>query len=91
MKFAIKYALGGGFGGLSMDAELHDFDNLKEAEEYAYQMAVEEYESYGGLHGLTTIDEMMEENGITDEDEGLELYFQEIESCLCYEAVEIKE
>lgn len=33
--------------------EIHEFDDLNQASEYAYEQAVENYESYGGLHGFT--------------------------------------
>lgn len=92
MKFAIQYGLGGGFGGCRrMTPEVLEFDSLSDAETYAWEQAVQEYESYGGLHGLTTQEEVMEEEGITDEDEGWEAYLQAIESWLDYYVEEVKE
>jgi len=90
-KFAIRYGLGGGFGGLRMTPEINEFESQDEAEKYAWEMAVQEYESYGGMHGLTTMEEVMEDRGITDEEEGWEAYLEDIESWLCYEAVELKD
>lgn len=50
-KYKIFTGLGGGFGGATFRC-VSEFNNDEEAEKYAYQEAVEEYESYGGLHGL---------------------------------------
>lgn len=48
MKYAIYSGLGGGFGGAKLQT-IDDFNSYEEAEELAYQMALEEYE---GLHGI---------------------------------------
>lgn len=90
-RFAIRYGLGGGFGGLRMTPEVCEFEDQDDADKYAWEMAVQEYESYGGMHGLTTMEEVMEDRGITDEEEGWEEYLEDIESWLCYEAVELKD
>lgn len=52
-KFKIYAGLSGGFGG----AQYHctdDFIDHADAERYARELAMEEYESYGGYHGLYT-------------------------------------
>ena len=63
-KFKIYAGLSGGFGG----AQYHctdDFIDKADAERYARELAMEEYESYGGYHGLYTWDSMRQE--IADE------------------------
>jgi len=65
MKFLIKHALGGGFGGVEMtDGEILEFENEEEAMDYAWEMACEDYESYAGLHGLRDHSMIIEEEGI---------------------------
>ena len=64
-KFKIYAGLSGGFGG----AHYHctdDFIDRADAERYARELAMEEYESYGGYHGLYTWDSMRQE--IADEE-----------------------
>jgi len=80
--------LGGGFGGAS---ELEILENVtrEEAESYAYQLAIDEYESYAGSNGLRDIDEIMEEDGV-DENEAEQTYNEERESWLDYWVEEIK-
>ena len=89
-KFRIRYGLGGGFGGCEMqdweEIEAKDFD---EALDIAYQGACDEYESYLGLHGIRDIDEIMEEDGV-DEEEAQEILIDDRESWVDYEAEEIK-
>ena len=63
-KFKIYAGLSGGFGG----AHYHctdEFIDHADAERYARELAMEEYESYGGYHGLYTWDSMRQE--IADE------------------------
>jgi len=90
-KFRVKYALSGGFGGTEYAdwEEIEAYDE-KEAVEYAYWRAVEVYESYSGLHGLRTVEDIMEEDGV-DEEEAEERYRDERESWLDYEVEEILE
>ena len=57
--YRIYAGLGGGFGG----AEYHgtyEFSSQEEAERYAYDLAWDEYESYGGYHGLDDRDAVYE-------------------------------
>jgi hypothetical protein len=91
MKFAIKYALGGGFGGCEMaEPEIMEFDSRQEAEDYAYEMACEEYDQYDGLHGLRSVEQIMEEDEIEDYDEAYEAWMDERESWLDWEVEEVK-
>ena len=58
--YKIYAGLGGGFGGASyVSTEL--FPDRRAAEQYAYEVAVEEYDSYGGMHGLYDWDQCREE------------------------------
>lgn len=59
-KFKIYAGLSGGFGGAHYHC-IDDFDNYADAEQYARELAMEEYESYGGYHGLYTWDSMRQE------------------------------
>lgn len=58
-KFKVYAGLGGGFGG----AHFHCIVTAKSEDEammMARELAIEEYESYGGYHGLYTWDSMKE-------------------------------
>jgi hypothetical protein len=56
-KFKIYAGLSGGFGGAHF-CEIYECGTRAEAETYAREVAIEEYESYGGYHGLYTWDSM---------------------------------
>jgi len=81
----IGYGLGGGFGG-ARNFEVIQADNLEQAEEWAYESACGQYESYSGSNGLRSINEIMDEDDIEDEDEAEEIYKEERESWLDYSA-----
>lgn len=49
--YNIYAGLGGGFDGATFQGMM-EFNSEEEAWQVAYQLAVEEYESYSGLHGL---------------------------------------
>jgi hypothetical protein len=89
MKYIIKYGLGGGFGGAS-DEEVLEFDNYDQAIDFAWEKACEIYDQYDGLHGLRTVHDIMEEDGL-DEGEAYETWKEERESWLEYSAEEVKE
>lgn len=59
-KFKIYAGLSGGFGGAHY-CGVEECADKEQAENYARQYAMEEYESYGGYHGLYTWDSMREE------------------------------
>ena len=59
-KFKIYAGLSGGFGGARY-CGIYECDSADEAETYAREQAIEEYESYGGYHGLYTWDSMRQE------------------------------
>jgi hypothetical protein len=85
MKFKIWFGLGGGFGGAkqSMDPDILEFDTEEDAQSYAYDMAIQDYEMYEGCDGLRTVGQIMEEDEV-DEGEASELYIEERESWLDY-------
>lgn len=74
-------------------------DSVEEAEKEAYYLAVEEYESFAGLHGIPSRDDIAEDIFATSFDkltEGevydVELeYYEQMESWLSYSAEEIFE
>lgn len=92
-KFEIFAGLSGGFGGAQSHG-IYEYENEAEAVKDAYQLAVEDYESYGGSHGLMDWDmckeDLIESFGedVTDEDVSMH-YQEEMESWLSYYAVEI--
>ena len=63
MKFIIRYGCGCG-----ENEEVVEANSLKDAEDYAYQAAIVDYESYEGFHGIMNIDDICEEYGIEDRD-----------------------
>ena len=87
--------------GCGDNEEYLEFNSENEANDYAYEKAIEDYESYEGLHGIRGMAE------IADEDFGLDLYeldyntgdyvaieaayFDERESQISYSAEEISE
>lgn len=80
-RWKIYSGLGGGFGGANYIKTVSG--SKASAEKEAYQAAVEEYESYEGLHGLRTIDEIESEEGVSYE-EASQIYNDEMESWLDY-------
>lgn len=98
-KFKIFAGMGGGFGG----PEYHmteEYPNRDAAMKDAYDLAVEEYQSYEGYHGILSWDDVREnliEEGYIDtindneiEDMIEEQYLQEIEGWIVYNAIEVK-
>lgn len=84
-KYNIYAGLNGGFGGASF-ITTEEFKDIHDAYEYAYDCAVEIYESYVGCHGLRTIEDIMEEEEV-DESEAVEIYQEEMEDWLDYYAI----
>lgn len=94
-KYKIYYGMGGSFrGGIEKDiVECLDSD---EALEMARERAIEEYQSYEGLHGIRGYDEILEEireesetwyfvpTEIEIEEEADRLYQEEMDSWLEY-------
>ena len=88
--YIIGYGLGGGFGGINqyevIKVEMGNEESKKDyVSKEAYYKACEEYENYSGMYGLSSIEDIMEEEDC-DEEEALVLYEEERESWLEYEA-----
>ena len=87
--------------GCGDNEEYMELSSLEEANNTAYQLAVEDYESFEGLHGIRSMAEIAEEDFDVELDEldfdtamyiDIETtYFEERESCLNYYAEEISE
>ena len=85
-KFKIKYALGGGFGGVdNKNWEIIEADSLEEAQAEAYRGACGEYYEYEGMYGLRTVEEIMEDDKV-DAEEAQDIWNEERESWLDYVA-----
>lgn len=89
MKFNIYAGLGGSFGGAQYQGT-GDFESCVEAGNYAYQLALEEYQSYEGYHGIMSWYDVACENGLDPDDDEKEidqLYNEELENWIEYYAV----
>ena len=87
MAWYIRGALSGGFGGVE-NAEWIETkaENGEQAMADAEEIAREEYESYGGSHGLFDYGEYMEENPDATDADADEERAQDIESWIDYDA-----
>lgn len=87
--YIISYGLGGGFGE-ARNFEVIQTNSLEDAEKWAWKNACEEYESYEGMYGLRTVDEIMQKDEIEDEEEAIWLdysaqpYSKEYEKKIMY-------
>ena len=98
-KFKIYAGLSGGFGGARY-CGVYECADKDEAETYAREQAVEEYESYGGYHGLYTWDSMRQEiaddeydgdiEQVDPEDVDMRL-MEEVEGWLTYRIVRVRD
>lgn len=98
-KFKIFAGLSGGFGGPNYHGT-YEYPNRDEAMKDAYDLAFEEYESYGGYHGLMTWDDVYQDlmdSGFIDtidENEITEMvndaYQEQVEGWLTYNAIPVK-
>jgi hypothetical protein len=89
-KFRIKYALGGGFGGISnKDWEYIGCNSLKDAENWVYEAACDEYDSYAGMNGVLSYMDIVEENEDLNDEETWDIYCEEREGWLEYVAEEV--
>jgi hypothetical protein len=95
--YKIMYSCGCGENEEYISAETD-----KEAEKYAYEMAVEDYHSYEGYHGIRTLEEIAvelfdveDESDLTEDQlmDAEDSYFDEIESTIYwnYEKVSFEE
>ena len=95
-KYNIYAGLGGGFGGARLVAEAEEFENEAAAVNYAYECALEEYQSYEGYHGIVSYGDILDypkdyglEDGFTEEDVQ-EIYQEEVESWISYYVKEVE-
>ena len=96
-KFKIYAGLSGGFGGARF-CGVYECEDEREAESIAREQAVEEYESYGGYHGLYTWDSMRQEIADDEYDGDIEAVdpddvdmrlMEEVEGWLTYRVVRV--
>ena len=97
-RFHLYAGLSGGFGGAHY-CETVEAENIDEAYQAAYELAVEEYQSYEGCHGIMNWGDCYEdavESGFIDEESMTEdeiheyvddMYQEEIESWIEYYAI----
>ena len=97
-RFHLYAGLGGGFGGARYNQTI-EAEDIDEACEAAYELAVEEYQSYEGLHGILSWAECYKdamESGFIGEDTMTEdeiatyvddMYQEEIEGWIEYYAI----
>jgi hypothetical protein len=105
MGYHIYAGLSGGFGGATYSG-YYDVEDKAEAESYAREIAIEEYQSYEGYHGILSeyecAQELYGEGGPGDvpewvweskiaQEEIREMYIEEIESWIEYYVVEGEE
>ena len=93
MKYNIYAGLGGGFGGPTYQGT-GEFDNEDSAIHCAYELAVEEYQSYEGYHGILDWSDVAEQEELdpeTESDSIDQAYIDEIESWIEYYAVLMEE
>jgi hypothetical protein len=93
MKFEIYAGLGGGFGGANY-VETIEANTREEAEEYARQCAIDDYESYEGSHGILSRDDVFEDLIESFGEEPLEedvdlRYMEEVEGWITYYVEEV--
>ena len=96
-KFKIYAGLSGGFGGARYYG-VYECADKDEAETYAREQAIEEYESYGGYHGLYTWDSMRQEIADDEYDGDIEAVdpedvdmrmMEEVEGWLTYKVIPV--
>ena len=94
-KFELFAGMDGSFGG-AQSYGVYEYDNLEQAIEAAYELAVEEYQGYEGLHGIPSYEdvrnEYIEMYGDEDPDEDLvqEYYEEEMSGWIVYYAEEVE-
>jgi len=75
-------------GAQTDNYDLVEANSEEEASRYAYDLACDLYESYAGVHGIASYEEICEEHGVEpDSPEAEELYNEEKENNLGYSAV----
>jgi hypothetical protein len=79
MEFNIYAGLSGSFGGARYVGTV-DCGDVIQAEDIAHEQAIEEYESYAGLHGLLTWNDIKDENPEESDDDIDLMYLEEMEN-----------
>jgi len=82
-EYRIFAGLAGGFGGAHYQFT-EEFANETDASDAAYECAVGEYESYGGMHGLFNEVDALEENPDLTEEELSEMAQEDLENWIEY-------
>lgn len=89
-QYKIFAGLGGGFGG-AFEVVIEEHNNLTNAIYSAYEYACNEYDSYGGMHGLFNEEDALAENPDLTEEELEEMRQEDLEAWVEYWAEEISE
>lgn len=100
-KYNIYAGLSGGFGGYQYHCT-EEYENKEEALDAARELAIEEYQSYEGSHGLSSeadiLEDYLEDNGLlhdelteSDYEEIWDMYMEEVEGWLSYMVTTIEE
>lgn len=88
-KYRIYAGLGGGFGGAEY-IETSEFQDEEQAMLYAWEAAMEVYDGYAGMYGISSYEELAEEYPDYGDDELEDMYLEEAESWLDYYVEEIE-
>ena len=86
-QYKIFAGLSGGFGG-AKEYDIQEFATEEDAQQYAYEVACEIYESYEGLYGLRSIADIMAEES-SSEEEAEDAYNEEREGWMSYYVKEV--
>lgn len=94
-KYNIYSGLGGSFGGATYQGT-GEFESDYDADEYAHELAIEEYQSYEGMHGILGWLDVADKNDLNPDDSNNvdeidSLYQEEIENWIDYYAILTKE
>ena len=87
--FNIYAGLGGSFGGATYRGT-GEFKSYADAEQTAYELAVEDYQSYEGYHGILSWYDIADENELDYNEDSMDiddLYQEELENWIEYYAV----
>jgi len=87
--FQICYGLGGSMGGYGEWENCISCKTMEEAEQFAYDCAVQEYECYGNMYDLETQETIAEANPDWNDDEIMDAWYEEVNSWIVYKAREI--
>ena len=87
-RFKIYAGLGGGFGGANFIEE-DEFQDEEQAMLYAWEVAMEVYDTYAGMYGIPSYEELAEEYPDYTEDELEDMYLGDAEVWLDYHVEEV--